>query len=86
MGFLSHSEFEEKDYFKYASWLSCYDDFEDDYYNQHEQLLLEMCNCYGVCEDDVILLLEYGYTADEIEDMLCDYSFITDIVKTIKGE
>lgn len=53
-----------------------FDDWEDDYYTQHEQLLIEMCNCYGVDEDDVMMLLEYGYTCDEIEDMLCDYSLI----------
>ncbi len=85
-GFLSRSEFENKENFRYASWLRYYDDFEDDYYNQHEQLLLEMCSCYGVDKDDVILLLDYGYSADEIEDMLCDYSLITDTVKAVKGE
>lgn len=85
-GFLSRSEFEEKEDFRYASWLRYHDDFEDDYYNQHEQLLLEMCNCYGIDEADVILLLDYGYTADEIEDMLCDYSLITETVRVLKGE
>ena len=85
-GIITRSEFEGKEDFKYASWLKYYDDFEDDYYNQHEQLLLEMCNCYGVDEDDVILLLDYGYSADEIEDMLCDYTLITDTVRAVKGE
>lgn len=85
-GAITRSEFEGKEDFKYASWLKYYDDFEDDYYNQHEQLLLEMCSCYGIDEDDVILLLDYGYSADEIEDMLCDYSLITDTIKVVKGE
>lgn len=85
-GCISCSEFEKKEDFSYASWLRYYDDFEDSYYSQHEQLLLEMCSCYGVDEEDVILLLEYGYTADEIEDMLCDYTLITDAVKAVKGE
>ena len=85
-GIITRSEFEGKEDFRYASWLKYYDDFEDDYYNQHEQLLLDMCNCYGVDEDDIILLLDYGYSADEIEDMLCDYSLITDTVKAVKGE
>lgn len=83
-GIITRSEFEGKEDFRYASWLKYYDDFEDDYYNQHEQLLLDMCNCYGVDEDDIILLLDYGYSADEIEDMLCDYSLITDTVKAVK--
>lgn len=85
-GFISRSKFEEKEDYRYASWLRYYDDSEDDYYSQHEQLLLEMCNCYGIDEDDVILLLEYGYTAEEIEDMLCDYSLICDTVRAVKGE
>lgn len=55
-------------------------------YTQHEQLLLEICNCYGVNEDDVMMLLDYGYSADEIEDMLCDYSLITDTIKAVKGQ
>ena len=63
-----------------------YDNWEDDYYNQHEQLLLEMCNCYGIDEDDVMMLLDYGYDASEIEDMLCDYSLITETVRALKGE
>ena len=86
-GCITRSEFENKEDFRYASWLKySYDDFEDDYYNQHEQLLLEMCGCYGIDEDDVILLLDYGYSADEIEDMLCNYTIITDTVKAVKGE
>lgn len=85
-GTITRSEFEEKEDFRYASFMKYYDDWKDDYYNQHEQLLLEMCSCYGVDEDDVILLLDYGYSADEIEDMLCDYSLITDTIKAVKGE
>lgn len=83
-GIITRSEFEGKEDFKYASFMRYYDDWEDDYYNQHEQLLLEMCNCYGINEDDVIMLLDYGYTADEIEDMLCDYSLIIDTIKAVK--
>lgn len=86
-GIITRSEFENKEDFRYASWLKySYDDFEDDYYNQHEQLLLEMCGCYGIDEDDIIMLLDYGYSADEIEDMLCDYTLITDTVRAVKGE
>lgn len=33
-----------------------------------------------------MLLLDYGYSAEEIEDMLCDYSLITDAIKAIKVE
>ncbi|MCM1316517.1 MAG: hypothetical protein NC244_14235, partial [Alistipes senegalensis] len=85
-GNISHSEFENKEDFRYASFIGYYDDWEDNYYTQHEQLLLEMCNCYGVDEDDVMLLLDYGYDASEIEDMLIDYNLIHDTVKAIKNE
>ena len=85
-GNISHSEFENKEDFRYASFIGYYDDWEDNYYTQHEQLLLEMCNCYGVGEDDVMLLLDYGYDASEIEDMLIDYNLIHDTVKAIKNE
>lgn len=84
-GNISRSEFEGKEDFRYASWLKySYDDFEDDYYNQHEQLLLEMCGCYGIDEDDVILLLDYGYSADEIEDMFMDYDLLHNTIQSIK--
>ena len=83
-GIVTRSEFETYNNFKYNSWYDVYDYY--DYYNEHEQLLLEMCNCYGVDEDDILFLLDYGYTADEIEDMLCDYTLITDTIKSVKGE
>ncbi|MDE5772305.1 MAG: class II glutamine amidotransferase [Ruminococcus sp.] len=84
-GFLSRSEFEDKDDFRYASWLKySYDDFEDDYYNQHEQLLFDICNTFGVDEDDIALLLDYGYSADEIEDMLMDCDLLRTTIHNIK--
>ena len=85
-GNINRSQFEVKDNFRCSKWFGCYDDFEDDYYTQHEELLLELCGYYGVDEDDIILLLDYGYTADEIEDMLCDHSLIHDTVIAITGE
>lgn len=86
-GIITRSEFENREDFRYASWLRySYDDFEDNYYNQHEQLLLEMCGCYGIDEEDVMMLLDYGYSADEIEDMICDYSLITETVRALKSE
>lgn len=84
-GVITRSEFENKEDFRYASFMRYYDDWEDDYYTQHEQLLLEMCGCYGIDEEDIILLIEYGYTADEIEDTLCDYTLITDTIRAVKG-
>ena len=47
-------------------------------------MLLEMCGCYGVSEEDVLLLLDYGYSADEIEEMLCDTTFLHDTLCAIQ--
>lgn len=85
-GNIIRSKFEVNNDFGRHSWVNWYYDSEDDYYTQHEELLLELCGYYGVDEDDIILLLDYGYTADEIEDMLCDHSLIHDTVKAIIGE
>ena len=83
-GIITHSEFEGKEDFRYTSFMRYYDDWEDNYYTQHEQLLLEMCNCYGIDEDDVIMLLDYGYSADEIEDMFMDYDLLRNTIQSIK--
>lgn len=83
-GSVSASEFENIDDFRgYASWLNWYGDWEDDY-TDHEQMILEMCGCYGVDEGDVELLLDYGYSAEEIEEMLCDHSLLYDTLKSVK--
>ena len=80
-GILSRSEFDTHRDFKFGGW---YDDY-DMYYTMHEQLLLDMCGCFGVDEDDIIMLLDYGYTADEIEAMLMDYDMISETVNAVKN-
>lgn len=83
-GEITRSKFEPKIYrSKYIRW---YDDYDEYYTNAHEELLLEMCGCFGVDEEDVMLLLDYGYTPDEIEYMLMDYDLINETVKAIKFE
>lgn len=83
-GKLSSSTFEntELDYGfrRYFSW---YDVFEKD--ENYENDLLSICGCYGVDRKDVELLLEYGYTADEIEDMLYNSDFFEEAVSEIKS-
>jgi len=59
---------------------------EEEYYTQQEELLLEMCSCYGVTEDDILLLLDYGYSADEIEEMLCDSNLLLETINAIQSE
>ena len=79
-GDITRSEFEPKLYrSKYMSW---YDD--SSYYNIHEEMLLAYCGCYGVDSEDVELLLEYGYTCDEIEEMLMDTHLLQEALRDVK--
>ncbi len=79
-GEITRSEFEPKLYrSKYMSW---YDD--SSYYNIHEEILLAYCGCYGVDSSDVELLLEYGYTSDEIEEMLMDTTLLNEALRDVK--
>ena len=64
--------------------MSWYDDDLSSYYNMHEEILLAYCGCYGVDSADVELLLEYGYTCDEIEDMLTDHSLLREALRDVK--
>ncbi len=65
-------------------WCDWEDDDEYCGYTDEEELLLDMCNCYGVDEEDVILLLDYGYTAMEIEDMFMDSDLLHSAIQDIK--
>ena len=85
-GFLSGSTFEVQENFRFGKWADWYDELEEEYYSQQEELLLEMCSCYGVTEDDVLLLLDYGYSADEIEEMLCDSNLLLETINAIQSE
>ncbi|MBR4021835.1 MAG: glucosamine 6-phosphate synthetase, partial [Ruminococcus sp.] len=83
-GEIARSEFEPKLYrSKYAAW---YDYDDSSYYNIHEEILLAYCSMYGVDSSDVELLLEYGYTCDEIEEMLMDTNLLHEALENIKYE
>ena len=85
-GFLSGSTFEVQENFRFGKWADWYDELEEEYYTQQEELLLEMCSCYGVTEEDVLLLLDYGYSADEIEEMLCDSNLLLETINAVQSE
>ena len=82
-GQITRSGFEPKVYrLKYTPWLDCEPTY---YYNSiHEELLLSYCGCYGVDSSDVELLLEYGYSCDEIEDMLVDHNLLREALQDVK--
>ncbi len=86
-GTISRSTFEVKE--KYHSFWNPYnlnaveyggwcDEFES------EELLLEYCGMFGVSEEDVELLLEYGYDAYTIEEMLMDTIMLEEALAEIK--
>ncbi len=82
-GNISREEFEPAQYRShFATWY----DYEDSYYSIHEELLLAYCGCYGVDSSDVEMLLEYGYTCDEIEDMLADHDLLSETLQMVKCE
>ena len=85
-GFLTCSTFEIQKSFRFGKLVDWYDEFEEVCYTQQEELLLEMCSCYGVTEDDILLLLDYGYSADEIEEMLCDSNLLLETINSIQSE
>lgn len=62
---------------------SCYDDWYDE---SEKDLLLDYCGMFGVSEDDVELLLDFGYTCDEIEDLLMNPTALEEAIATIKLE
>lgn len=81
-GEITRSEFEPKIYrSKYGAW---YDFDDSSYYNIHEEMLLAYCGCYGVDSSDVELLLEWGYTCDEIEEMLADHNLLQEALRDVK--
>ena len=65
-------------------WYDWEDDSDYCEYTDEEELLLDMCNCYGIDEDDVLLLLDYGYTAMEIEDMFMDTDLLRSAIQEVK--
>ncbi len=82
------SEFEDRNNFitpHYRSYCDFWDysDVNDDDYITD---LLMTCNFYGVGSEDVELLLEYGYTLGEIEDMLYDTDLLEVALSEIKLE
>ncbi|MBR4510911.1 MAG: class II glutamine amidotransferase [Ruminococcus sp.] len=80
-GVIERAEFEPRLFrSRYGGW----HDWGEEYYSVHEELLLAYCGCYGVDTSDVELLLEYGYTCDEIELMLTDHNLLQEALRDVK--
>lgn len=70
----------------YTNFSKCkwwYGDY-DDYYSAYEQTLIDMAHCFGIDENDVILLMDYGYTIDEVEELMMDADALKQAVSEIK--
>ena len=50
---------------------------------EQKEFLLECCRMFGVLEEDVYLLLDYGFSADEIEEMLMNPCLLEDALAEI---
>lgn len=80
-GVIEKAEFEPRLFrSRYGGW----HDWEAEYYSVHEELLLAYCGCYGVDTSDVELLLEFGYSFDEIELMLTDHNLLQEALRDVK--
>ena len=56
----------------------------DAYYSACELTLIDMAHCFGIDEYDVILLIDYGCTVDEVEDLMMDADALKEAVSEIK--
>ncbi|WP_347496272.1 class II glutamine amidotransferase [Ruminococcus flavefaciens] len=83
-GNITRSQFQPApSYTHYSRCKWWYGDCED-YYSTYEETLVEMAHCFGVDEDDVILLLDFGYSADEVADLLMDTGTFQEAVRDVK--
>lgn len=79
-GTINRSTFEVKE--KYHSFWNPYNLSADEF--ESEEMLLEYCGMFGISEEDVELLLEYGYDTDTIEEMLMDTVMLEEALAEIK--
>ena len=54
-------------------------------YEESEDDLLAICNCFGVDREDVVFLYSCGYTSDEIEEMLFDTDIFEETLNEVKA-
>lgn len=67
-------------YFSHYKWWGDY----EDYYSAYEETLIEMAHCFGADEDDVIMLLDYGYSTDDVEELLLDMAAFQEAVRDVR--
>ena len=83
-GNITRSQFQSA--LKYTHYSRCkwwYGDYED-YFSTYEETLVEMAHLFGADENDVIMLIDYGYTADEVADLMMDAVLFDETVREVK--
>ena len=90
-GFLSRDEFNVQDdfsCFKSSKWNIGIDyaEYFDKGYSEHEQMLIDYAKFYGFDEEDIMILLDYGYTAYEIESLLLDTNLFYEALRIALAE
>ncbi len=77
--------FEMADKFIPRYWnYSCCDDWYNDFESEEKDLIFDYCGMFGISENDVKLLLDFGYTTDEIEDLLMNPAELEEVLNEIK--
>ena len=70
----------------YCDWYGCIDaELEEDDVILDDDIAF-LCYCFGVSEYDIEILLYYGYTLAEIEDLLIDGDAFEEAVQAIRLE
>ncbi len=74
---------DRREFMNYYHW---WEDYGDDPNSTYIRQLKEFANTVGVAPDDIDLLLEYGYTVDEIEDLLYTPGGLETVLSMFYGE
>ncbi|SEH50748.1 Glutamine amidotransferase domain-containing protein [Ruminococcus flavefaciens] len=83
-GDITRSQFQPApSYSHYSRCKWWYGDYED-YYSTYEETLIEMAHLFGADENDVIMLLDYGYSADEVSELMMDTGLFQETVREVK--
>ena len=88
-GVLNRDKFSLYDDFFYFQKSNTYYDYEKydiTAYTEYEQLVINYCSHFGIDKSDVMILLDYGYTANEIEEFLTDTDLFYEALKIALGE
>ena len=90
-GFLNRDEFNAQDdfyYFKPNKWNEHFDyeEFDESAYTEYELMMINYCAYFGIDKSDVRILLDYGYTADEIESFLSDTNLFYEALRIALAE